>query len=180
VVRGVILTGPLGVGKTHALRVLTTSHGFWTPRELTTRPVDTGSTSHGHVSEDSFIQRAKEGDIVMPAHFAGQWYGWPRSDFERLLSADGLAALDVRPYTALILASVIETFKAIWLWAAPDVLMQRRLSRRELRDQDEAFRAYREQQDAYDAAYERLFKTKIRADEDIVNNILSVVANDDY
>jgi ribose 1,5-bisphosphokinase PhnN len=171
----VILSGPLGVGKTYAQQQLVVKHGFWRPTEYTTRPVDGGSRTHTQISTEEFTRRVQTGDLVMPALFGSHWYGWPKEDLERIRDGAGQIVIDVRPYTALALSALVRDLQAVWLWVEDEILQRRRSMRRERRDRDEVVRIERELMDKQEAAYEEMFSVRIKADVGVVDNILAVV-----
>jgi len=106
--RGLILTGPLGVGKTTAQRILVADHGFWMPSTVTTRAAEHGEPEVLAVSWEGFRAGVAERRYILPTQFGGHWYAWLGSDLARLRGDwAAAAALNVRPYTALLLSGII-------------------------------------------------------------------------
>lgn len=173
--RGLILTGPLGVGKSTAQRLLMRDHAFWTPETITTRSVDNDETGMRACDRDAFVSAVRRGELVLPTHFASEWYAWSREDVSKLRCADGLAVLNVRPYTALTLAGMLPELIAVWLWAPADVLAARRQDRRLGRDVDETIRRIREAADEEDRIYEPLLVRRAEANAVVVSSLLAVL-----
>lgn len=172
--RGLLLTGPTGVGKSTAQLRLRSEHGFWTPRTCTTRGVGTADLDFDHVPEPEFLRRAKAGDIVLPARFGSAWYGWSREELSLLRSAPGRAALNVRPYTALILQAALDDCIGVWLTLDDEELAGRRAGRREARDIDFELRARREAQDKEDLTYKACFAHVFMADDTLIDRLLEL------
>lgn len=172
---GVLLSGPIGVGKTHTQQRLIAEYGFWSPTEWTTRQVRERRDTRRYISEQSFISSVRNGSFVLPARFAGYWYAWEANDLWRLSTDRDMAALDVRPYTALCLSALVPNLHAVWLWISPGELRARRATRQEQRDLDSSMRQAREDQDQNDQVYETLFKNRVEADVNAVSKIIEIV-----
>lgn len=172
--RGLMLTGPTGVGKSTAQRRLRDKHGFWAPRTCTTRVVDAAELDLLHVPEPDFLQSVRTGSIVFPAAFGSAWYGWKQEDFTLMRTADGRAVLNVRPYTALVLHATLDSFVPVWLTTNDEELARRRSSRQELRDIDLDLRMRREIQDREDLVYRPCFTHVCMADDTLINSLLAL------
>jgi guanylate kinase len=172
--RGLVLTGPTGVGKSTAQRRLHDEHGFWTPRTCTTRAVTSAELDLLHVPEPDFLQSVRAGRIVFPATFGSAWYGWTQKDFSFMTTADGRAVLNVRPYTALVLQATLNSFVPVWLTINDEELARRRAGRHELRDTDLNLRTRRETQDREDLVYRPCFSHVCVADDTLIASLLAV------
>jgi len=172
--RGLILTGPLGVGKTTAQQKLVHEHGFWSPFEVTTRTVGEKEASLKHMPEREFIECVKQGKLVFPVEFAGHWYAWDSRDLQKMMEQPCLCVVNVRPYTALILSAIFRNMFAVWLWASTDELERRRSQRNAKRDHETELSARRRVRDTEDAVYEPMFCSRIEADENLITNLLKV------
>jgi guanylate kinase len=91
------LTGPSGVGKTTVSRMLIRMFSeYVTPVPiLTTRGRKTGDQGeYRYVTKESFTKLQKNGELVSWAHLASQseerWYGYRRSDIEKIWKAGKL------------------------------------------------------------------------------------------
>lgn len=168
--RVVILTGPLGVGKTYLQQRLR-QRGFWSPDTVTTRAVADSERETQHVAWDHFRQGVTSGEFVLPATFGGAWYAWRREELDKLAdSSDALAVANVRPYTALTLSILLPAARPVWLWLTERELQDRRGTRKAERDtNDERLAA-----DVADRAYEALFADRVRADEGAEETILNI------
>ncbi len=173
--RGLILTGPLGVGKSTAQRSLVLDHGFWTPETITTRLVDDGEVGMGHRTPGTFVKQVRSGELVLPTRFGSQWYAWTKRDVAMISRASGRAVLNVRPSTALTIAGLMPSFIPVWLWASEEVLAARRTSRALARDLDQDFRLIREAADQEDRAYEPLFARRAEADPSLIPRLVAML-----
>jgi guanylate kinase len=173
--RGLILTGPLGVGKSTAQRRLILDHGFWTPETVTTRSVDEDELRMTHRTEATFIEQVRVGELVMPTRFGSQWYAWLREEVAMIRGTGGTAVLNVRPSTALTLAALLPDLIPIWLWVNDQVLTERRSARTLSRDLDESYRRLRETADDEDRAYRPLFARRAEANASLVPRLLEML-----
>jgi len=174
--RGLILTGALGAGKTTAQDILVRQHGFWTPVTVTTRETSKVEAYVAHVALDDFIAGVIDKKYVLPAKFGTEWYAWTAADFSRLLHDHAApSVVNVRPYTALLLASLVSTLLPVWLWIDPDELARRISTRGAARDLESSARKERARQDMEDKAYEVLFRFRLRSDEHLVNSLLNLL-----
>jgi guanylate kinase len=175
-VRGLIITGALGAGKTTAQDALVHRHGFWTPVTITTRPVDVNEQYARYVSLEAFRDGVVEHKYVLPAKFGGQWYAWSALDFTRLTEdRASRIVVNVRPYTALLLSALIRDMLPVWLWVEPDELVRRVSQRSAKRDVDPYIGVQREHQDTEDKAYEMFFQYRVRSDENMLPSLLRLM-----
>ncbi|WSQ10355.1 hypothetical protein OG604_22810 [Streptomyces sp. NBC_01231] len=172
--RGLILTGPLGVGKTTAQRILIEQYDFWSPSEATTRKAEERESHLTTHSLDTFTALVKARKLAFPMEFAGNWYAWHSEDLTRMMNEPGKAVVNVRPYTALAMSAILPDMLPVWLWLPDEELMRRRLSRTDQRDRDESMRMRREVRDAEDAGYERMFDRRYQAQPDLIKNLLDL------
>lgn len=165
---GVLLSGLTGVGKTTIQNALL-ERGCWAPVLFTTRTV--GGEEGPNVvamSREQFIAGVVKGDLVVPTIFGGEMYGWTAEDLGRLRSSPGGAVISVRPYTALLLATLLDGLLPVWLFV-PEADRQARLTRRRsARDRDLGLSGARMARDAEDAAYADLFGIRVLADNSAV------------
>jgi guanylate kinase len=173
----VILTGPLGVGKTSLQRRLQAEHGFWSPTTHTTRPVDLHEVDLRSCDLPEFETAVRQGSLVMPAQFAGNWYAWDSNALDRMRQPDAKTVVNVRPYTGLVLAALLPRCVPCWLWVDAHELARRRTSRGEQRDTTSEARAARERADETDRRYEYLFPHRVCSDERALDIILALAEN---
>jgi guanylate kinase len=173
--RGIVLTGQTGVGKSTAQRCLRVEHGFWTPRTCTTRAIAAEELDLFHVPEPDFLHSVRAGSIVLPAAFGSTWYGWKQEDFALMRMASSRVVLNVRPYTALVLQATLDGFVAVWLTTNDEELARRRASRQEVRDTDIDLRLRRENQDKEDLIYQPCFTHVCLANDTLIASLLEFV-----
>jgi guanylate kinase len=173
--RGLLLTGPTGVGKSTAQAVLREQHGFWVPRTCTTRTPEAGEPDLLHFPADRFLEAVRSGEIVLPASFGQEWYGWLTTDLNVLRQNDGRAVLNVRPYAALMLQALLPDFVAVWLTVDDQELSRRRSTRLAARDSDGALRQRRVTQDNDDLVYRPCFAHVYMADARLISNLLALI-----
>lgn len=157
---GVILTGQLGVGKSTVAAHIVDRYQLRLVRSVVTRPLEKGEESeYDHADSEAFICDARAGQIVLPFHFSGNWYGFRRSDWDAAVASEGVGFLfNVRPNVALIISSVLRRSIPIWLFVN-DAERRRRLAQRGAgRD---AGGGDRLRMDANDAAYEAVFVYRV-------------------
>lgn len=172
--KGLLLTGPTGVGKSTLQATLRTEHGFWVPRTCTTRSVEADERDVTRFDDDVFLSAVRGGDIVLPAFFGGHWYGWLREDLDALSSRAQPAVLNVRPYAALMLCALAHNLVAVWLALEEGELQKRRAGRRAARDTDLTTRMRREAEDDNDLVYKPCFANIVTADESAIARLLEL------
>jgi guanylate kinase len=173
--RGLILTGPTGVGKSTAQSALREKHGFWVPRTCTTRLIEANELDLVPYSRNEFLEAVRARNVVLPTSFGGQWYGWLATDLDALRHDPGRAVLNVRPYPALLLQGLLENFCAVWLTLDEGELARRRTSRFADRDTNAELRQRRHTQDQSDLTYRECFAHVCVAGEALVVNLLGLV-----
>jgi guanylate kinase len=171
---GFLLTGPTGVGKSTVQEQLRDRHGFWVPRTCTTRYVEPSERDATQYEPDAFFAAVLAGEVVLPASFGDQWYGWRASDFRVLREEPGQAVLNVRPYTALALQPFLPSFVAVWLTIDEQELSRRKASRRATRDINRLAVAPRQAQDDQDLVYRPCFANVYMADDNVVSRLLAL------
>jgi guanylate kinase len=170
----VILSGPLGVGKSSLQRRLQAEYGFWTPTTHTTRPVGASESDLRFCDLASFEDAVRRGAFVMPSQFASNWYAWDAESLHRMRDIVTATVVNVRPYTGLVLAALLTQCVACWLWIDEDELSRRRSTRGEERDISVEMRLARERADETDRRYERFFPYRVRCDADALRVILTL------
>jgi guanylate kinase len=115
--RVVIVSAPSGAGKTTITRRLVELHPgtFGLAISATTRKPRVGETD-GHayhfLSRDEFQRWKQEGRFLETAEYAGEWYGTPRSEVDRILASGRHALLDIEVVGA-------EQIRQSWMGEAP-------------------------------------------------------------
>jgi len=171
--RVLILTGPLGVGKSF-LQERLRDQGYWCPNTITTRTVASGEVGLEHLDLSDFRAAVAEDEVVLPAKFGESWYGWRRETLHRLADdSNDYAVVNVRPYTALTLATLLPSACSVWLWLTPDELSNRIAKRSVERDQA----IERATADEADASYEELFHRRVYADDTALQELLAIGAD---
>ncbi|MCX6706850.1 MAG: hypothetical protein NT001_01775 [Candidatus Woesearchaeota archaeon] len=76
----VALLGPSGAGKTTLIRGLCSSYDYYEYiKPFTTRQLRPDEADKVHVDHDQFKSLVQKGDIILPNHLYGNWYGPSRS-----------------------------------------------------------------------------------------------------
>ena len=91
-----ILAGPSGVGKTTLAHVLLKgSERFELVRSVTTRPPrgDAFDAEYIYLSKDEFSALINEGGVLEYTEYAGNFYGTPRSEIDRILKENKIPLL---------------------------------------------------------------------------------------
>lgn len=84
-----IVAGPSAVGKTTIVwKMLENDERFEFVRSATTREKrqDTYSSEYIHISRESFLELIENGGVLEYTEYAGEFYGTPRSELERIHS----------------------------------------------------------------------------------------------
>jgi len=172
----VVLTGRIGVGKSTIQQSLLEC-GLPIIVTYTTRLVSAEEVGMSHLPANQFMDEVTSGTLCAPMAFGGQWYGWPRDPF--LAAAGGResnASVTARPYTALLLGSVLNHCRVILLTADSDELERRRANRSALRDLDDSARARLEADEREFTAYGGLFKTRVDSGPNAAGTIMAGLA----
>lgn len=155
--RGLILSGLTGVGKS-TLQSRLLNEGCWAPHLLTSRGIDqTDDDLIEQISYNNFVQKVRSNEIVAPLIFAGNAYGWTRSDFNRLLKQPAGAIISARPYTAMLIAAAIPGLIPVWLDLPERKRGERIAKRGAVRDHDPELATRRLASDADDIRYRDFF-----------------------
>ena len=174
--RGLILTGALGSGKTTAQNLLVSDHNFWTPVTVTTRDVSDLEVLMLSVPFDKFTSGVHDGEYVLPYRFGLHWYAWRSSDFQRLIhDKSQRSVVNVRPYTALLLSAFRADLIPVWLWIESEEIQKRLTKRADARDTEPELSRLRILQDKEDRGYELLFSHRVHSDDKMVDALLSLV-----
>lgn len=129
-----ILAGPSGVGKTTlAHTLLNNSDRFELVRSVTTRAPrgDSFDSEYIYISNEEFTRLVSEGGVLEYTQYAGNFYGTPRSEIDRI-SAEGkypLLILDLNGvHTVVNLKSDI--YPCAMYITVPDTVLHERLGKR--------------------------------------------------
>ena len=129
-----ILAGPSGVGKTTlAHTLLNNSDRFELVCSVTTRAprADSYDSEYIYISKDEFARLVSEGRVLEYTEYAGNFYGTPRSEIERI-SADGrtpLLILDLNGVHTVVNSKSDICPCAVYI-TVPDSVLLERLSQR--------------------------------------------------
>lgn len=133
----VILVGPSAVGKTtvaHALLEIDGRYEF--VRSVTTREMrgDSFGSEYIYISRDEFLHQIEIGGVLEHTEYAGQLYGTPRSEIDRITSEGRipLLILDLNGANSLYKAEGISPC-TVYLYEELDV-MEERLRQRYISD----------------------------------------------
>jgi guanylate kinase len=115
--RVVIVSAPSGAGKTTITRKLVERHPekFGLSISATTRNPRVGERdgeAYRFLNRDDFERWAREGRFLETAQYAGEWYGTPRSEVDRILKSGRHALLDIEVVGA-------EKIRKSWKGEAP-------------------------------------------------------------
>ena len=165
--RVVIVSAPSGAGKTTITRKLVELHParFDLSISATTRKPRVGETdgrAYHFLSRDEFQRWKQQDRFLETAEYAGEWYGTPRSEVDRILASGKHALLDIEVVGA-------EKIRQSWkgeapitvfvLPASPQLLIER-LQRRKSESFDQLYarleRAQHELQES--VSYDRLLR----------------------
>jgi len=179
-IRGLLLSGELGAGKTTVLNTLVRDHGFWSPKLITTRTVEIEEEGVVSISAESFAADVRNGAYALPAKFGAYWYAWYEEDLHRFVSSNSQKVVaTVRPYTALLLAALSPGLVPVWLWADAGELSSRRKARSSSRDLNPGVARQRDLENEIDKTYEPLFRVRIHSDPDTVRALLKLYNDHD-
>jgi guanylate kinase len=114
---GLALTGLLGVGKSTLAKRLSQEFGMRLMRTVVTRSLEPGEDYEFiRISADEFVARYRRRELLLPFHFANQWYGYDRRDWEEAAREGGRNfVFNVRPYLGLLLPTLLPKLRPAWL-----------------------------------------------------------------
>lgn len=114
-----------------------------------------------NIARAQFETDCRNGSIVMPFFFAGNWYGYRQADWREARKAGGRSfVFNVRPYTGLLLAASLSYVIPVWLDLPTEVRQQRLATRRAVRDSGFIERAALDDQEGvYKALYPNVIDT---------------------
>lgn len=161
-VRGVILTGRLGVGKTTALVLLRQAYGVVVPQTTTTRTVSSTDVALCHLPVAEFTALVRAGRLQLPMIAGRYLYAWDVSELDLIRTAPRVA-IAVRPYTALLISAFVPDLQPVWLDVDEGTREQRLLARSEDRDDAAKELPRRRVFDSEDARYQPFFTTVVDA-----------------
>ena len=126
--KALILAGPSAVGKTTVALVLE-KYGFELLRSATTRAPrgDGRDDEYIYISHEEFLERISRGEMLEHTEFAGNLYGTPKSEGDRVLSKGKLPLMILDLCGVKTLTSKRLDFRAvaIYLWDYPSVIEER-------------------------------------------------------
>jgi guanylate kinase len=97
--RLVVLSGPSGVGKSTVVRQLRAAHPeVWISVSATTRlprPGEVDGVHYHFLNRSEFLRRARNGEFLEWAEFAGHLYGTPRDEVTRRLAEGSSVLLEI-------------------------------------------------------------------------------------
>jgi hypothetical protein len=145
-------------------------YGFWMPATVTTRFVESNELGMIHVENQEFQSGVAKRKFVLPTRFGGHWYAWLYEDFFRIQSENpSPAAVNVRPYTALLLAAFIKNAVPVWLWVEKPEIERRRKERAAIRDLATGARLT---EDENDDDYRLFFLHHVRSDDHALEQLI--------
>jgi guanylate kinase len=176
-VAGIALTGLTGVGKSTVEKQLADNHSFVRPTTYVTRQVSPDEPSaYVQLVDAEFLDRAREGSIVLPFRFGKTWYGYDKTEWASILASQGRGWLfNVRPYAGLLLAAVLPAVLPVWL-EVPEHLREARLRRR-ASERDRL--SERLEQDTADAAYRAAYRNIVLSEDlpDCTSHVLRLASS---
>lgn len=172
----IILTGRLGVGKSTVQTSLLELYGVSVVNSYTTRPTSAGDPGVVHIEPIEFMVMHSEGRLCAPIRFGGDWYGWMSSDIVTATTNRAFkASVTARPYTALLLGSVLQNCLVVHLAVEEEELSKRRSLRASERDTGPIASSRLAADDAEFVAYETLLPDQVRADSEAASWIMKLM-----
>lgn len=129
-----IIAGPSAVGKTTvAHRMLELDDRYEFVRSVTTRPCrgDQFNSEYIYISEEEFLGLIDNGGVLEHTQYAGNFYGTPRSEIDRITSEGRipLLILDINGVTSLYNNKGDISPCGVYIYDDIDVMEQRLLER---------------------------------------------------
>ena len=134
--KGIIITGPSGVGKSTVARRLCEKYDcFQIVQAVTTRKMrkDDYPGQYEYISMEKFNSLDKEGKLLVKAEYRGQKYGILKSSFESVLNAGKVPVVIITP--ELMKEMKEKCFLSVFLDAPDNILNDRLKSRGEILDE---------------------------------------------
>jgi guanylate kinase len=163
----VIVSAPSGAGKTTITRKLVALHPdtYGLSISATTRKPRAGETdgqAYHFLSGDEFQRWKRDGRFLETAEYAGEWYGTPKTEVDRLLASGRHALLDIEVVGADQIRQAWKGEAPITVFvlpASPHVLLAR-LQERKTESLDQMrLRLERAQQElGHSGSYDRLLR----------------------
>ncbi len=156
----VVISGHLGSGKTTLERYLVQKHNFLQPDIFLTRNIDDNMDRHiSHVSCEEFFELFQENVVSMPMCFGENWYGYSRKSIMKALNCDSKFVFNVRPYTGLLLKSILDGCVSVWVHADKETRVDRIENRSEMKDTQEKRMELDENESVYKSLYDFVFES---------------------
>lgn len=172
----IVITGPMGAGKTTVQRQLVEGHGARPVVSYTTRNVEPDEFATVQLDQTTLEAGVRDGSLLAPFHLAGAFYVWDRGEFERAVHGPATFVTTARPYTALLLASIGSGALPIFLTVDDVTLRQRRELRAEHRDTNPDTAQHRRRADAEEiGVFQRFFRHQVPADSDAPDRISEIL-----
>ncbi len=126
--KALILAGPSAVGKT-TVAMLMEKYGFEIIRSATTRAPrgDGKDDEYIYISREDFLGRISRGEMLEHTEFAGNLYGTPKSEVDRVI-AEGklpLMILDLCGVRSLTSKTFDFRVVSVYIWDYPSVIEER-------------------------------------------------------
>jgi guanylate kinase len=171
--RGFLITGQLAAGKTTVARRLVDKHGFHIPTTTTTRTLGPSDFGLRQVTTAEFVARVRNGDLRMPMSAGGGYYAW-EADSMRLLRTGTRIVVSVRPYTAVVLAELLDGLYPVWLDVTSHERERRLSLRNEHRDINPTHATGRARFDKEDESYAELIAMHLSGVEDTADKLARI------
>ena len=125
-----VLVGPSAVGKTTVMKELLSKElSFSFVRSATTRPPrnDGHNSEYLYLSKEEFEEKIKRGEMLEYMEYAGNFYGTPAYEIERILSSSEipLLILDIKGVRSLRSMSLPYEVFAVYIYSSVEKLNSR-------------------------------------------------------